>query len=146
MVKDLKLGLFSAAISASAGIAATATFGFAAVALFIAVLWRALTEAISETLPDAWHHQYRHALTHARTAGGREQERIRTSPFRFVIIADLSINRDRKLTTLHIRCRTRVLVGGLERPHGHDTISRCYQTREASYGSRFFDAVVRQGR
>jgi hypothetical protein len=76
MMKDLKLGLFSAAISASAGIAPTATFGFAAVAPFIAVLWRALTDAISETLADdAWHHQYRPAL-HARIVGGREQERV----------------------------------------------------------------------
>ena len=70
MMKGLKLTVFSAAISASAGIAPTATFGFAAVAPFIAVLWRALAEAISETLPDAWHHHYRHALTR-RTNRGR---------------------------------------------------------------------------
>jgi hypothetical protein len=63
MMKDLKLGLFSVAISASAGIAPTATLGFATVAPFIVALWRVLAEAISETLPDAWEHQYRHAFT-----------------------------------------------------------------------------------
>jgi hypothetical protein len=63
MMKDLKLGLFSVAISASAGIAPTATLGFAAVAQFIVALWRVLAEAISETLPDAWDHQYRHAFS-----------------------------------------------------------------------------------
>jgi hypothetical protein len=63
MMNDLKLTLFSAAISASAGIAPTATFGLAAVAPFIAALWQALAEAISETLPDAWHHRYTPALT-----------------------------------------------------------------------------------
>jgi hypothetical protein len=63
MLNDLKLTLFSAAISASAGIAPTATLGFAAVAPFIVALWRVLAEAISETLPDAWDHQYRHAFT-----------------------------------------------------------------------------------
>jgi hypothetical protein len=63
MMNDLKLTLFSAAISASAGIAPTATFGLAAVAPFIAALWRALAEAISETLPDASHHRYTPALT-----------------------------------------------------------------------------------
>jgi hypothetical protein len=61
MLNDLKLTLFSAAISASAGIAPTATLGF--VAPFIVALWRVLAEAISETLPDAWDHQYRHAFT-----------------------------------------------------------------------------------
>jgi hypothetical protein len=60
MMNDLKLTLFSAAISASAGIAPTATFGLAAVAPFIAALWQALAEAI---LPDAWHHRYTPALT-----------------------------------------------------------------------------------
>jgi len=58
MMKDLKLTFYSAAISASAGIAPTATFGLAAAAPFVAALWRALAEVISETSPYARRHQY----------------------------------------------------------------------------------------
>jgi len=61
MMKDLKFALYDAAISATAGIAPTAAFGFAA-APVIAALWRALGEVVSETLPDGWRPQYRPAF------------------------------------------------------------------------------------
>jgi hypothetical protein len=64
MMKDLKLGLFSVAISASAGIAPTATLGFAAVAPFIVALWRVLAGTTNTGM---------HSV-HPRTVGGREQE------------------------------------------------------------------------
>jgi hypothetical protein len=42
MMKHLKLTVYSAAISASAGIAPTPTFGFTATGPVVAALWRAL--------------------------------------------------------------------------------------------------------
>jgi hypothetical protein len=42
MMKHLKLAVYSAAISASAGIAPTPTFGFTATGPVVAALWRAL--------------------------------------------------------------------------------------------------------
>jgi hypothetical protein len=74
MMKDLKLGLFSVAISASAGIAPTATLGFAESLRLSSRSGECSLRLYQRRCPMPGTTNTGMHSVHPRTVGGREQE------------------------------------------------------------------------
>jgi hypothetical protein len=75
MVQQLKLSVWTAAISSSASIGQPIAFNSPATLPIIAALLRFLSEVVWQSLPEAWRHPYRPERHYMRGPGPKWRER-----------------------------------------------------------------------
>ena len=75
MVQQIKLSVWTAAISSSASIGQPIAFNSPAVIPIIAALLRFVSEAIWQSLPEAWRNPYRPERHYMRGPGPKWRER-----------------------------------------------------------------------